>query len=296
MENENKPLTPQQKGAITKKRNLEEKAAKAKPETSIEEPKPEVPTEPELKVDIVKAMSLREKMLYVQRELAKTGIGRTKEGTQYSTRSIDDLINTMSIVLTKARIILQPNVLSTIKTILETKNSSMQHCKVTMRYGFLDVDSDQYLTVDFSGEAADMTDKSTQKAITNAYKYMMIQTYNIPLVGSLDPDLYQDVTEMTTKENIIIAKEDGSVEVVNVEGVDLDEIYSSIYDEDIDDSQIPIEYRIEAIIIKTGIDKTRDMWDKWVAGEKLTQEQQLVALLKRDAQIVKETEEGEEEA
>jgi len=146
--------------------------------------------------DELKALTLRQKLHRAQTYLCTMGVSKTATGSQYATRSIDVLIGVMSTTFAKHRIHLTPNIINVERSTLTTKAGSvMFHSLVCIEYGFLDVDGDEKIATTFYGEAADSLDKSLQKAVTNAYKYLMIQEFQIPLKPSEDPDMYQTSEE-----------------------------------------------------------------------------------------------------
>jgi hypothetical protein len=141
-------------------------------------------------------LTLRQKLLGVQRELCMHGVAKTGQGTKYPTRSIDTLITAMSSALTKHRVVLTPEVAGITRDKWATQSGgALHHTLVEMRYRFEDADSDTTEVTTFYGEGSDALDKSLQKAITNAYKYLMIQKFQIPVEPSSDPDMQQTEDE-----------------------------------------------------------------------------------------------------
>ena len=283
-------FTSQDKAGHTKKLNAllnESRPAPVKGDAPEETPAQEkelVETLVEIHADVA---PLSARMLKVQNELAKSGIGRDAAGTQFSTRSIDAIINAMSIQLTKARIILIPEVTGIDRSDWEKGDKITRHTLVTMRYSFMNADDkDDVLIVEFSGEAADSFDKSLQKACTNAYKYMMIQTFSIPVVGSYDPDLYQDEEAAGPSKPAATNKT-----LVEEPGVDLEGI--NLADIDPDNPETPVDLAIAHMVNKLEMDVTPGRlaaYKAWVKNNKLTPEQELQALRKKDSAIVKEEE------
>ena len=134
---------------------------------------------------------MRQKLLNIQHELTVTGIGKSG-GSQYATRQIDVLIGVMSTMFSKHRVVLQPRIIEVHRSQLTLASGKVQqHTIVEIEYTFLDADSPEKITTRFQGEAADSLDKSLQQAITNAYKYLMIQHFQIPVEPTSDPDMYQ---------------------------------------------------------------------------------------------------------
>jgi hypothetical protein len=127
----------------------------------------------------------------VMGELAKTGIGKNNKNTQqgYKFRGIDDVYNALAPMLSKAKLLILPRVLSRLVTERETRNGGV------LFYVVLDVEFDLVSGLDGSkhtirvcGEAMDSGDKATNKAMSAAYKYACMEAFCIPTEGDNDAD------------------------------------------------------------------------------------------------------------
>lgn len=142
-------------------------------------------------------MTIGKKMLAIQAELSAVGIAKDQRNDQqrYNYRGIDQLLNTLSGLFVKHEVMVLPNMLSVEVDI--TPSGKQRIARVLMRYEFVDLperDKDfgqsQPLKFEVYGEGADSGDKAIQKAMTAAYKYLMIQLFAIPIVGNDDPDAH----------------------------------------------------------------------------------------------------------
>ena len=127
----------------------------------------------------------------VTEELSKTGIAKDSKNEQqgYTFRGIDSVLNTLSGLLPKHQLCVLPRVKSRIVTEKVTPRGT------TLFYVVLDVDYDFISSLDGSkhtvtviGEAMDSGDKASNKAMSAAYKYAVIQAFCIPTQGDNDAD------------------------------------------------------------------------------------------------------------
>lgn len=127
----------------------------------------------------------------IQAELCVTGIIKVRKNQQqgYSFRGIDDIYNAVSPLMAKHHLCILPRVLSRECTERQTKNGG------TLFYSVLQVEFDFVCATDGSkhtvrtiGEAMDSADKSTNKAMSAAYKYAVLQAFAIPTEGDNDAD------------------------------------------------------------------------------------------------------------
>lgn len=127
----------------------------------------------------------------VQASLVKEGIAKDRRNAQqgYNFRGIDDIYNTLSGLLAENGLCILPEVLERTQVERVTqKGGVMFYTSVKVRYTLVSsVDGSSFATVTF-GEAMDSADKSTNKAMSAAYKYMCLQVFCIPTEGDNDAD------------------------------------------------------------------------------------------------------------
>lgn len=135
----------------------------------------------------------------VMTDLAAEGISKDRKNTQgsgYNFRGIDDVYNALSKSLSKNRLVIIPRVLSRENVERSSKSGG------ALFYTTVDVEFDIVSAVDGSkhtartvGEAMDSGDKSSNKAMSAAYKYMAFQTFCIPTEGDNDADAATHIVE-----------------------------------------------------------------------------------------------------
>ena len=127
----------------------------------------------------------------VMKDMAAEGISKSRKNQQqnYSFRGIDDVYNALAPILAKHELCLLPRVLSREVTERQTKSGG------ALFYTVVDVEFDLVSAVDGSthtirtvGEAMDSADKSSNKAMSAAYKYAAMQAFCIPTEGDNDAD------------------------------------------------------------------------------------------------------------
>ncbi len=137
-------------------------------------------------------------MNLVQEELSRTGIGKDRKNTaqNYAFRGIDDIMNAISPLLARHKLLIVPRVVERETRERETKNgTSLYYTTVKVEYDFISTEDGSKHVACVYGEAMDSGDKSCNKALSAAYKYLCMQTFAIPTEGDNDAD-------QTTHSNI----------------------------------------------------------------------------------------------
>lgn len=130
----------------------------------------------------------------VQAELAKIGITKSRtnqQGATYKFRGIDDIFNTISPLLAEHGLCILPRVLA--RECVEritSKGSAIFYVTVEVEFDFVCAEDGSKHTVKTFGEAMDMSDKATNKAMSAAYKYAALQAFAIPTEGDNDADAH----------------------------------------------------------------------------------------------------------
>ena len=127
----------------------------------------------------------------VAAELGTKGLSKARKNEQqgYKFRGIDDVLNALSPLLAKHRLVILPRVLE--RTVVEraTKNGGVLFfVTVQVAFDFVSAADKSTHTVVTYGEAMDTADKATNKAMSAAYKYATIQAFCIPTEGDNDAD------------------------------------------------------------------------------------------------------------
>lgn len=130
----------------------------------------------------------------VQAALAVTGITKDRtnsQGAGYKFRGIDDIFNTVSPLLAEHNLCILPRVLSRECIERQTKaGGAIFYTTVEVEFDFVSAEDGSKHTVKTFGEAMDTSDKSTNKAMSAAYKYAAIQAFAIPTEGDNDADAH----------------------------------------------------------------------------------------------------------
>jgi len=127
----------------------------------------------------------------VTAKLAKEGIAKNKKNDQqgYKFRGIDDVYNALSAHIAEAGLCILPRVTSREVTERTTRNGGVLFYTVLdVEFDFVAASDGSKHTVRVPGEAMDSGDKSTNKAMSAAYKYACMQAFCIPTEGDNDPD------------------------------------------------------------------------------------------------------------
>jgi len=127
----------------------------------------------------------------VSQEIAETGISKDRNNSQqgYKFRSIDDVYNKLSPILARAGLVILPRVIS--RELVErttVKGSILFYTTVQVEFDFISSHDGSKHTISVFGEAMDSGDKSTNKAMSAAYKYAAFQSFCIPTEGDNDAD------------------------------------------------------------------------------------------------------------
>ncbi len=151
----------------------------------------------------------------VQAELAEIGIGKNKEAKMgsysYNFRGIDDIYAYLSSLLATHRLVITPRVVDReIREVEAEKvdykgNVSTTHTVftfLTVEYDFISSMDGTKHTCCVVGEAMDTGDKSTNKAMSAAYKYMALQVFCIPTEGRKDSE--EDTFKLAGKSTPLI--------------------------------------------------------------------------------------------
>lgn len=124
-------------------------------------------------------------------ELAKTGIekGRRNQQQGYAFRGIDDIYNTLASLLSVYGLCIMPEVLERIQVERNTiKGGVVFYTTVKVKYTLVSSKDGSRFEATTFGEAMDTADKSTNKAMSAAYKYLCLQVFCIPTEGDNDAD------------------------------------------------------------------------------------------------------------
>ena len=124
-------------------------------------------------------------------ELAKVGIAKSSENKQqnYKFRGIDDVYAALSPMLARHKLCILPRVMERSVTERPTKTGGVLFYTVLkVEFDFVSAEDASKHTVCTIGEAMDSGDKSSNKAMSAAYKYACFEAFCIPTEGDNDAD------------------------------------------------------------------------------------------------------------
>ena len=117
-------------------------------------------------------------------------IAKTKKNREqgYNFRGIDDVYNALSPILSKYGLFVIPRVLERTREERQTaKGYRLIYTVLKIQYTMYAPDGSSVEGIT-EGEGMDSADKSTNKAMSAAYKYFMFQLFNIPTEEAVDAD------------------------------------------------------------------------------------------------------------
>lgn len=125
----------------------------------------------------------------------------TAQGYQF--RGIDQFLNALHPLMAKHGVYVTPSVESIERTERQGKSSVLLYAIATVRFTFRAADGSSVDCVTV-GEGMDSGDKATNKAMSAAYKYALMQTFAVPTEDMIDGDA--ESPEVTYSERKSSAK------------------------------------------------------------------------------------------
>jgi hypothetical protein len=191
-------------------------------------------------------MKVYQAMHAVLVDLAKEGIAKDSKNLfdNYQFRGIDAVYQALSQLLSKHGLLILPRI--THKELVERegqKGNALFYTTLTIEYDFICVEDGSRYTAVVMGEAMDRSDKSLNKAMTAAYKYLCFQAFSIPVQGSHDAD--SETLEVVHKPNHKPVAQDVYAAMNPEEQAQLQEIAATaqtfIFDGAVDDAVVMID-------------------------------------------------------
>lgn len=130
------------------------------------------------------------------KDVGVVGKGDSNDFDHYKYRGIDAVMNALNPAMIKNGIFVVPTVLETTREERQGKSQVMMYTVLTVKYTFY-ADDGSYIDVVVVGEAMDRSDKSTNKAMSAAFKYACFQTFCIPTEEMMDSE--SESPEMAAK-------------------------------------------------------------------------------------------------
>lgn len=127
----------------------------------------------------------------VQAALAKEGITKSRKNEQqgYKFRGIDEIYNSLSSLLAENHICILPRIIEHNQVERQSqRGGALFYSFVKCEFDIVSSEDGSKHTVQTYGEAMDSADKSLNKSMSAAYKYMALMTFAIPTEGDNDAD------------------------------------------------------------------------------------------------------------
>lgn len=134
------------------------------------------------------------KMSDVMREIGAIGKDQKNQAQGFKFRGIDQFVNALYPALTKNGVFMAPRALrhdQELKDVVRSNGKSGvdKHVSIMMEYTFYAEDGSSVTVGPIPAEGLDSGDKATNKALSAALKYALIQTFSIPTEDMAEADL-----------------------------------------------------------------------------------------------------------
>jgi hypothetical protein len=136
-------------------------------------------------------MKVYEKIAAITADLSKIGISKDSKNSQqgYAFRGIDQVYGALSPLLAKHGLCILPRVTDRQVTERQNRNGgTLFYTTLTVEFDFVAAEDGSKHTIVTVGEAMDSGDKSSNKAMSAAYKYAAFMTFCVPTEGDNDAD------------------------------------------------------------------------------------------------------------
>lgn len=144
------------------------------------------PARPQTTAEAIAAVSLA---------VSRIGIDKSNRNQiqKFNFRSVDQVFQTMSPILSDVGLLMLPNVESCETSEIHPRDErkATQHkATIRVRYDLRLASSDpgDVISVTVYAQGLDVSDKAVSKALSAAFKYAVFQTFVVPLEGCVDPD------------------------------------------------------------------------------------------------------------
>lgn len=127
-----------------------------------------------------KTPKIYEAISNVMKDIGIVGKNDSNDFDHYKYRGIDAVMNALNPAMVKNKVFVTPTVIDSVREERAGKNgTAMMYTVLTVKYTFY-TDDGSFVECTVIGEAMDRSDKSTNKAMSAAYKYACFQTFSIP--------------------------------------------------------------------------------------------------------------------
>ena len=137
--------------------------------------------------------SIHKQMNLVMQEIGAVSKNQQNQAQGFKFRGIDQFINTLYPALCKHGVFMAPECTDAKQEIREVVRSNGKpgvdkHVTIMMKYTFYATDGSSVTVGPIPAEGVDSGDKATNKSLSAALKYALIQTFSIPTEDMVDGD------------------------------------------------------------------------------------------------------------
>lgn len=134
------------------------------------------------------AKNIYQALAGIMAEVDYIGKNKTNQQQGYKFRGIDDMYNALHPYFSKHGVFITSNVISSKREERQTaKGGTLIYTIATCQFTFYAIDG-SFITSTIEGEAMDSGDKSTNKAMSTALKYALMQMFLIPTEEKIDTE------------------------------------------------------------------------------------------------------------
>lgn len=148
------------------------------------------------------------KMSEVMKDVGHVGKDQKNSAQGFKFRGIDQFVNSLYPALTKHGVFMTPRCVSEQHEIKEVERSSGKkgvdkHVTILMEYDFFAEDGSKVTVGPVPAEGLDSGDKATNKALSAALKYALIQTFSIPTEDMAEGDAESPEKGTSIRQNAV---------------------------------------------------------------------------------------------
>lgn len=141
----------------------------------------------------MESKAIYEKMSLVMKDIGPIGKDQKNVAQGFKFRGIDQFVNSLHPALVRHGVFMAPKVVKYEQEIREvTRSNGKQgidkHVSLLVEYTFWTTDGSSVTIGPIAAESLDSGDKATNKALSAALKYALIQTFSIPTEDMSDAD------------------------------------------------------------------------------------------------------------
>lgn len=146
------------------------------------------------------------KMTEVMADIGSVGKNQKNTAQGFKFRGIDDMINALYPALTKHGVFMTPRTTKYEQELKDVTRSNGKagidkHVSLMVEYDFYAEDGSKVTVGPIAAEGLDSGDKATNKALSAALKYALIQTFSIPTEDMAEADLESpEIGKQSTQE------------------------------------------------------------------------------------------------